>query len=135
MTPDKVFRSLHAGPELLILPNAWDGGSARVIEVAGAKAIATSSAAVAWAMVTRRAVSPVRAGHRDDRRHGPRRARACHRGMSNPVTPPPRGNRRTYRAGDRRRRRGCDIEDGESFARSALRQDRPRPSPSRPGPG
>lgn len=35
--------------ELLILPNAWDAGSARVIEAAGAKAIATSSAAVAWA--------------------------------------------------------------------------------------
>ena len=48
MTLDKVFHSLHAGPELLILPNAWDGGSARVIEAAGAKAIATSSAAVAW---------------------------------------------------------------------------------------
>ena len=36
-------------PKLLILPNAWDAGSARVIESAGAKAIATSSAAVAWA--------------------------------------------------------------------------------------
>jgi len=48
MTADKVFRSLHAGPDLLILPNAWDGGSARVIEAAGARAIATSSAAVAW---------------------------------------------------------------------------------------
>jgi 2-methylisocitrate lyase-like PEP mutase family enzyme len=46
---DKLFRALHAGPELLILPNAWDAGSARVIESAGAKAIATSSAAVAWA--------------------------------------------------------------------------------------
>jgi 2-methylisocitrate lyase-like PEP mutase family enzyme len=43
------FAALHAGPEILILPNAWDAGSARVIEVAGAKAIATSSAAVAWA--------------------------------------------------------------------------------------
>jgi 2-methylisocitrate lyase-like PEP mutase family enzyme len=38
---------LHEG--LLILPNAWDAASARVIEAAGAKAIATSSAAVAWA--------------------------------------------------------------------------------------
>jgi 2-methylisocitrate lyase-like PEP mutase family enzyme len=44
-----AFHKLHAGPELLILPNAWDAGSARVIEHAGAKAIATSSAAVAWA--------------------------------------------------------------------------------------
>lgn len=46
---DKVFRALHAGPDMLILPNAWDGGSARIIEAAGAKAIATSSAAVSWA--------------------------------------------------------------------------------------
>jgi 2-methylisocitrate lyase-like PEP mutase family enzyme len=43
------FKALHAGPDVLVLPNAWDAGSARVIEVAGAKAIATSSAAVAWA--------------------------------------------------------------------------------------
>jgi 2-methylisocitrate lyase-like PEP mutase family enzyme len=43
------FATLHQGPDLLILPNAWDAGSARVIELAGAKAIATSSAAVAWA--------------------------------------------------------------------------------------
>ena len=34
---------------MLILPNAWDAGSARIIENAGAEAIATSSAAVAWA--------------------------------------------------------------------------------------
>ena len=45
----KTFAALHAGPSLLILPNAWDAGSARVIAHAGAKAIATSSAAVAWA--------------------------------------------------------------------------------------
>lgn len=32
----------------MILPNAWDAGSARMIEHAGAKAIATSSAAMAW---------------------------------------------------------------------------------------
>jgi 2-methylisocitrate lyase-like PEP mutase family enzyme len=33
---------------MLVLPNAWDAGSAAVIEAAGAKAIATSSAAVSW---------------------------------------------------------------------------------------
>lgn len=44
-----AFAALHAGPKLLILPNAWDAGSARIIESAGALAIATSSAAVAWA--------------------------------------------------------------------------------------
>ncbi len=41
------FRQLHASG-LLVLPNAWDAGSARLIERLGAKAIATSSAAVAW---------------------------------------------------------------------------------------
>jgi len=32
----------------LVLPNAWDAASARVIELAGAKAIATTSAGVSW---------------------------------------------------------------------------------------
>ncbi|MDX2277243.1 MAG: isocitrate lyase/phosphoenolpyruvate mutase family protein [Hyphomonadaceae bacterium] len=41
-----TFHALHR--ELLILPNVWDAGSAKTIELAGAKAIATSSAAVAW---------------------------------------------------------------------------------------
>ena len=45
-TSAREFHALHqSGP--LILPNAWDAGSARIIEHAGAKAIATSSAAVA----------------------------------------------------------------------------------------
>lgn len=48
-THAETFAKLHQGPDLLILPNAWDAGSARVIQQAGAKAIATSSAAVAWA--------------------------------------------------------------------------------------
>lgn len=41
-----AFHALH--DDFLILPNAWDAASARVIQEAGAKAIATSSAAVAW---------------------------------------------------------------------------------------
>jgi 2-methylisocitrate lyase-like PEP mutase family enzyme len=44
----RVFHALHQDG-LLILPNAWDAGSARIVEEAGAKAVATSSAAVAWA--------------------------------------------------------------------------------------
>jgi 2-methylisocitrate lyase-like PEP mutase family enzyme len=44
------LRRLHAGPGLLVLPNAWDVASAKVIEAAGARAIATSSAGVAWAL-------------------------------------------------------------------------------------
>jgi 2-methylisocitrate lyase-like PEP mutase family enzyme len=43
-----VFRTLHEGPGLLMLPNAWDAGSARLIESLGAKAIATTSAGLAW---------------------------------------------------------------------------------------
>jgi 2-methylisocitrate lyase-like PEP mutase family enzyme len=43
------FRTLHQGPEPLLLPNAWDAGSARVIEASGAQAIATTSAGLAWA--------------------------------------------------------------------------------------
>src|ERR1700719_2753337 len=46
----KTFRSFHEQNDILILPNAWDAGSAKVIEDAGAKAIATSSAGVAWAI-------------------------------------------------------------------------------------
>lgn len=48
MTTADTFRELHHGDTLLILPNAWDAGSARVIEQAGAKAIATTSGGVAW---------------------------------------------------------------------------------------
>lgn len=43
------FRALHAAGRLLVMPNAWDAISARVVEAAGAEAIATSSAALAWA--------------------------------------------------------------------------------------
>src|SRR5213596_2211851 len=44
------FIARHAGPRMLVLPNAWDVVSARVIEEAGFPAIATSSAGVAWAL-------------------------------------------------------------------------------------
>lgn len=42
-----IFRLLHR-EGLLLLPNAWDAGSARLLENAGAKAIATTSAGVSW---------------------------------------------------------------------------------------
>lgn len=44
------FHELHSGLGILILVNAWDAGSARVIEDAGAAAIATTSAGMAWAL-------------------------------------------------------------------------------------
>ena len=44
-----VFRDLHR-TGLLILPNAWDAASAVVSVRAGAKAVATTSAGIAWAL-------------------------------------------------------------------------------------
>jgi len=41
------LRALHRGPDLLVLANAWDVPSARVVEAAGFPAVATSSHAVA----------------------------------------------------------------------------------------
>src|SRR5215831_1507605 len=43
------FRSRHREGPLLVLPNAWDAGSARLVESLGAEAIATTSSGVAWA--------------------------------------------------------------------------------------
>lgn len=45
----RAFRDLHHRPETLVLLNAWDAASARVFELAGAPAIATTSAGVAAA--------------------------------------------------------------------------------------
>jgi 2-methylisocitrate lyase-like PEP mutase family enzyme len=42
------FRKLHHGPRMLVLSNAWDAVSARILEECGHPAIATSSAAVAF---------------------------------------------------------------------------------------
>lgn len=39
---------LHQGPGF-VLPNAWDAGSARILEQVGFPAIATTSAGIAWA--------------------------------------------------------------------------------------
>jgi 2-methylisocitrate lyase-like PEP mutase family enzyme len=50
------FRRLHA--PTLVLPNAWDAASARLIEQAGAKAIATGSAGVSWALGYRDGTMP-----------------------------------------------------------------------------
>lgn len=42
------FRSLYTADRPLVLPNAWNTASARIIAGAGARAIATTSAGVAW---------------------------------------------------------------------------------------
>lgn len=51
----KTFRQLHNKSQPLILPNAWDAGSARLFEDLGASAIATTSVVSAgpWAIRTK----------------------------------------------------------------------------------
>ena len=44
------FRELHHARDILILPNAWDVASAKIIEQAGFAAVATTSAGVAWSL-------------------------------------------------------------------------------------
>jgi 2-methylisocitrate lyase-like PEP mutase family enzyme len=46
----QAFRAMHHGQKILVLPNAWDVASARILEEAGAAAIATTSAGVAFTL-------------------------------------------------------------------------------------
>jgi 2-methylisocitrate lyase-like PEP mutase family enzyme len=42
-----LFRRLHQGPSILVLPNAWDAASARIFSTLGFPALATTSAGIA----------------------------------------------------------------------------------------
>lgn len=44
------FRQLHQGPELLMIANVWDAGSAVLVQRLGVPALATTSAGLAWAL-------------------------------------------------------------------------------------
>ena len=46
----KRFLELHTSGRLLVLPNAWDAGSARIFEHAGFEALGTTSAGVALSL-------------------------------------------------------------------------------------
>ena len=46
----EAFRALHHGPKALVLPNAWDAASARIFEIAGFPALATTSAGIAFSL-------------------------------------------------------------------------------------
>jgi 2-methylisocitrate lyase-like PEP mutase family enzyme len=50
MTKTEKLRALHHGPEVLVLPNAWDCASARIFEELDFPAIATTSAGVSFAL-------------------------------------------------------------------------------------
>jgi 2-methylisocitrate lyase-like PEP mutase family enzyme len=43
-----AFLDLHHAPSGFVIPNAWDAGSARILEQVGFPAIATTSAGIAW---------------------------------------------------------------------------------------
>ncbi|WP_326784353.1 isocitrate lyase/PEP mutase family protein [Streptomyces sp. NBC_00151] len=45
-----AFRALHVPGRPLVLANAWDAVSARIVEEEGAAAVATTSAGLAWAL-------------------------------------------------------------------------------------
>lgn len=49
-TRARLFHTLHTDDRPLVLVNAWDVASARIVEAAGARAIATTSAGVAWSL-------------------------------------------------------------------------------------
>lgn len=44
------FHHFHNAPEILVLPNAWDAASARILEQVGFRALATTSSGVAAAL-------------------------------------------------------------------------------------
>ncbi len=44
------FRQLHQGPDVLLMPNAWDPGSARMLAASGFASIATTSAGIAYSL-------------------------------------------------------------------------------------
>lgn len=44
------LKTLHEGPELFVIPNPWDAGSARLLASLGFPALTTTSAGLAWAI-------------------------------------------------------------------------------------
>ena len=46
--PRARFAALHARPDVFVMPNPWDVGSARLLAVAGFEALATTSSGFAW---------------------------------------------------------------------------------------
>ena len=46
----EAFRTLHRGPRLLLMANAWDAITARLFEAEGFAAVATTSGGVSWAV-------------------------------------------------------------------------------------
>jgi len=48
-----AFQALHAKPDIFLIPNPWDAGSARILEHLGFSALATTSSGAAFAIARR----------------------------------------------------------------------------------
>ncbi len=46
----RAFQELHRGPDIFLMPNAWNAGSARILAAAGFAAIGTTSAGMAFSL-------------------------------------------------------------------------------------
>jgi 2-methylisocitrate lyase-like PEP mutase family enzyme len=46
----ETFKALHAGPEMIVIPNPWDGASAKLLASMGFKALTTTSAGLAFVL-------------------------------------------------------------------------------------
>jgi len=74
-----AFHAMHAPGAPLVLPNAWDAMSARIVAASGARAIATTSAGVAWSL-------GCRDGNELTREHALDAVRAIAASVSLPLT-------------------------------------------------
>ncbi|MDH4103885.1 MAG: isocitrate lyase/phosphoenolpyruvate mutase family protein [Thermoleophilia bacterium] len=77
------FLALHDAPKLLILPIAWDVASARLYELEGFKAVATTSAGISSSLADQRGRRRAHAGAasaRGDRRRSSHLRTATHAG-------------------------------------------------------
>ena len=74
----KTFASLHAGPEIFVIPNPWDIGTTQILTGMGFKALATTSAGYAF---SRGCTDGIIGGgdHSAGRRHRP--GGRLHRGL------------------------------------------------------
>jgi 2-methylisocitrate lyase-like PEP mutase family enzyme len=124
------LRALHAGPRILVLCNAWDAASARIVEEAGFPALATTSAGIANSL-------GYADGERISREEMAQAVARIARAVSIPVTadmeagygPTPEAAAETARAAIAAGAVGMNLEDAleeRNFIDIALQSDRVR---------
>ena len=90
----QAFQQLHHASKILVLLNSWDAASARVFELAGAPAVATTSSGLAAANgypdgehITRDRLFDAVRRITMTTRLGPQNARPCRRALQDGVEP------------------------------------------------